>query len=73
MENTLITQQELNTLSKKTLVSMYVQMNENLSALIEENRLNAQHYETILKTNEQLLKQIEDLKEQLAILTQQRF
>ena len=66
MENNTISQQELNKLSKDTIVMLYLQLSQNFQLLAEQTSV-------IQKQNEQLLKQTEDLKEQLAILTQHRF
>ncbi len=59
MENSTYTEQELNKLSKDAVVFLCLQQSKNFRLLTEQN--------------EQLIRQIEDLKEQIAILTQHRF
>lgn len=66
MENTTFTIQELNKLPKDALVMMYMQMSGNFALISDQNR-------AIQKQNELLIRQVEDLKEQIAILTQHRF
>ena len=66
MENKAISTVELNSLPKDVLVAMYIQQNQNFALLASQTK-------TIQEQNEQLLRQIEDLKEQIAILTQNRF
>lgn len=66
MENQSITREQLNNLPRETLIFLLLQQGESLRLLSEQSS-------TIQKQNEQLLKQVEDMKEQVAILTQQRF
>lgn len=66
MENNTLTLDELNKLPKNAITLLYMQMSENFALLSEQNK-------TIQKQNELLIRQTEDLKEQLAILTQHRF
>jgi transposase len=66
MENNTFTLDELNKLPKNAIVMLYLQMSESFTLLAAQNQ-------TIQAQNERLIKQTEDLKEQLAILTQQRF
>ena len=66
MENQLITEEKLNQLPKETIIMLLLSQNENFRVLSEQSA-------AIQKQNEQLLKQVEDLREQLAILIQQRF
>lgn len=61
-----LSKDELNKLSKDALVLMFLQLAESFSLLSEQNK-------TIQKQNEQMIHQIEDLKEQIAVLTQHRF
>lgn len=66
MKNQLLTEEKLNTLPKETIIMLLLQQNDNFKLLSEQSAV-------IQKQNEQLIKQIENLKEQVAILTQQRF
>lgn len=66
MEKNIVTPDELNNLSREALVQLCVMLSENFSILSEQSR-------TIQNQNEQLLTQVENLKQQLAILTQDRF
>ncbi len=66
MGNQHFTKDELNNLPKEIIISLLLQQNDNFQALSDSSA-------QIQKQNELLLKQIEDLKEQLAILTQHRF
>ena len=66
MEKQLITEEKLNNLPKETIIMLLLSQNENFRVLSEQSTV-------IQKQNEQLLKQVEDLRERLAILTQQRF
>lgn len=66
MKNQLFTEEKLNILPKETIIMLLLQQNENFRILSEQSAV-------IQMQNEQFLKQVEDLKEQLTILTQQRF
>lgn len=66
MENTALTLDELNKMPKNTIALLYMQMSESFSILSAQSR-------KIQDQNERLIRQIEDLQEQAAILTQQRF
>lgn len=66
MKDQLFTEEKLNILPKETIIMLLLQQNENFRILSGQSA-------AIQKQNEQLLKQVEDLKEQLAILTRQRF
>lgn len=66
MKDQLFTEEKLNTLPKETIIMLLLQQSENFHLLSEQSAV-------IQKQNEQLLKQVEDLKEQLTILTRQRF
>lgn len=66
MKNQLFPEEKLNTLPKETIIMLLLQQGENFRILSEQSAV-------IQQQNEQLLKQVEDLKEQLTILTQQRF
>lgn len=66
MKNQLLTEEKLNTLPKETIIMLLLQQNDNFKLLSEQSAV-------IQKQNEQLIKQIEDLKEQVAIPTQKRF
>lgn len=66
MENNALTKQELNNLSKDAIVLICLQQSQNFQLLLDQNKV-------IQKQNEQLIKQVENLKEQVAILTQHRF
>ncbi len=66
MENTTISMQELNNLPREAVVMMYVQMSKNFELIAGQNK-------AIQKQNELLIRQIENLREQLDILTQHRF
>ena len=77
MENSVISIDELNNLSKETIILLYSQLSQNMSLMSEQFKAMAaqsdKNTESLQKQNEQLLAQITDLKEQIAILTQQRF
>jgi hypothetical protein len=66
MENNTLTLDELNKLPKNAIAMLYMQMSESFALLAAQNK-------TIQEQNEHLIRQTEDLKEQLAVLTQQRF
>lgn len=66
MENTTLTLDELNKMPKNAIVLLYMQMSESFSILSAQSQ-------KIQDQNERLIRQIEDLQEQVAILTQQRF
>lgn len=66
MENNTLTLDELNKLPKNAIALLYMQMSESFALLAAQNK-------TIQEQNELLIKKTEDLKEQLAILTQHRF
>ena len=66
MDNSTISMDELNNLSKETLIFLFAQQSESLRILTEQNA-------AITKQNETLSRQITDLNEKLAILIQQRF
>lgn len=66
MKNQLFTEEKLNILPNETIIMLLLQQNENFRILSEQSA-------AIQKQNGQLLKQVEDLKEQLTILTRQRF
>ena len=66
MSTTPFSKQDLNKLSKDALIAMYLQMGENFALLSAQSK-------AIQAQNELLLRQIEDLKEQVAILVQNRF
>lgn len=59
MKETEISQAQLNNLSKDALMILYIQMSKNQSDLLAQN--------------EKLIKQVEDLTEQIRILNQHRF
>lgn len=77
MENSVISIDELNNLPKEAIILLYTQLSQNMVILSEQFKtMSAQsdkNAENLQKQNEQLLAQITDLKEQIAILTQQRF
>lgn len=66
MEKITITKDELNNLSKDMIVMLYLQLHESFQLISEQNT-------TIQKQNEQMLHQVESMKEQISILTQNRF
>ncbi|WP_349945177.1 IS66 family transposase [Lacrimispora sp. BS-2] len=66
MNKSTITPDELNKLPKDLLISMYMQLNESFTVIREQN-------ERIQSQNDQLMKKISGLQENLAVLTQQRF
>ena len=66
MENRAISIDELNNLSKETISMLYLQTFEMLQNLQSQNT-------SILKQNADLIAQVEDLKQQVAILINQRF
>ena len=66
MKNDALNRTKLNNLSKDALILLLLQQSENFQLLSEQSSV-------IQKQNEQLIKQIESLKEQLAILTNHRF
>ena len=57
MKNQLLTEEKLNTLPKETIIMLLLQQNDNFKLLSEQSAV-------IQKQNEQLIKQIEDLKQQ---------
>lgn len=59
MENKTFSEEELNTLSKDMIISLYLQLNSSFQLLSEQNK--------------QMMKQLSDLQEQLAMLTNYRF
>lgn len=73
MENKTFTTDELNKLPKDAIVFLYLQMKESFDLLSDQNKSIQASSDTIQKQNEALIRQIEDLKEQIAILTQHRF
>lgn len=66
MENKAISTEELNNLPKEAIVILYVQTFEMLKNLQTQN-------DAILKQNTDLITQVEDLKQQVAILINQKF
>lgn len=66
MINNTISTDELNQLPREMLLILYTNLSESFRILSEQNGM-------IQKQNEQLISQVEGLKEQLAILTQHRF
>ena len=66
MENQIFTDEKLNGLPKETLILLLHHQGDNFRILSAQSA-------TIQKQNEQLMKQIDDLKEQIAILTQRSF
>lgn len=66
MKNEAYTEEKLNNLPKEALTFLVLQQSESIAILTKNS-------ETIQKQNEQLIKQIEDLREQIAILTAKRF
>lgn len=66
MINSTLSVDELNKLPKEALVIMYQQLSESLKLVIDQNKV-------IQNQNAALIKQVEDLNERIAILTQQRF
>nr|WP_314633340.1 hypothetical protein [uncultured Oribacterium sp.] len=65
MKNDALNRTKLNNLSKDALILLLLQQSENFQLLSAQSSV-------IQKQNEQLIKQIESLKEQLAILTNLR-
>lgn len=77
MENSIISTDELNNLSKETIILLFTQQSQNFKIISDQ-------YQTLISQSEKheaenkeyinlLMAQIADLKEQVAILTQQRF
>ena len=66
MKNDALNRTKLNSLSKDALILLLLQQSENFQLLSAQSSV-------IQKQNEQLIKQIESLKEQLAILTNHHF
>lgn len=66
MENITLTLDELNKMPKNAIALLYIQMSESFTILSAQSQ-------KIQDQNERLIHQIEDLQEQIAILTQQRF
>ena len=66
IENFTLSLDELNKLPKNAIALLYLQMSESFSILSAQSQ-------KIQNQNERLIRQIEDLQEQVAILTQQRF
>ena len=65
MENITLTLDELNKMPKNAIALLYIQMSESFTILSAQSQ-------KIQDQNERLIHQIEDLQEQIAILTQQR-
>ena len=70
MGNKTFSEEELNTLSKDMIISLYLQLNSSFQLLSEQNKQMMKQNE--IQTNA-LMKQISDLQEQLAMLTNYRF
>lgn len=70
MGNKTFSEEELNTLSKDMIISLYLQLNSSFQLLSEQNKQMMRQNE--IQTNA-LMKQISDLQEQLAMLTNYRF
>ena len=66
MESKAISVEELNKLPREAITILYLQTFEMLQKMQEQN-------DSILKQNTSLVSQVEDLKQQLAILINQRF
>ena len=66
MEASIFSVEELNRFPKEALIVLYRQMSESFSVLADQNRV-------IQEQNAMLIRQVEDLNERVAILTQQRF
>lgn len=66
MENQYFTKEKLNNLPKEMIISLLLQQMDHFKLLSDSSA-------KIQQQNENLLKQIEDLKEQILILTQHRF
>lgn len=63
MKNIALTPDELNKMPKNAIALLYMQMSESFMILSAQNQ-------KILDQNERLIHQMEDLQEQVAILTQ---
>ena len=70
MGNKTFSEEELNTLSKDMIISLYLQLNSSFQLLSEQNKQMMRQNE--IQTNA-LMKQISGLQEQLAMLTNYRF
>lgn len=66
MEKIEITMDELNSLPQSALVLLYSQLVQSFNVLIEQNN-------TISMQNKELLSEVSNLRESVAVLTQQRF
>ena len=66
MESKAVSVEELNKLPREAITILYIQTFEMLQKMQEQN-------DSILKQNTSLVSQVEDLKQQLAILINQRF
>lgn len=66
MEKIEITMDELNSLPQSALVLFYSQLVQSFNVLIEQNN-------TISMQNKELLSEVSNLRESVAVLTQQRF
>ena len=66
MEKQLFTEEKLNTLPKETIIMLFLNQAENFRILSEQSAV-------IQSQNEQLIRQVEDLREQIAILNQRHF
>lgn len=73
MENSSISRDELNNLSKETIIFLFMQQNENLTLIKSQYQTLAAQNEFSNEQLKTLQKQISDLQEQIAILTQHRF
>lgn len=61
-----IPEEELNNLSKETIITLFLQLSDSFE-------MQYSQLETLQKQNEKLLSRIDSMQESLAILTQQRF
>lgn len=66
MENITLTLDKLNKMPKNAIALLHMQMSESFTILSAQSQ-------KIQDQNERLIRQIKDLQEQVAILTQQRF
>ena len=62
----MFTEEKLNTLPKETIIMLFLNQAENFRILSEQSAV-------IQSQNEQLIRQVEDLREQIAILNQRHF
>ena len=73
MEFKTFKEEELNTFSKEMIVTLYLQLASSFQLLSQQNEQILSQNQVITQQNEKQLRQIENLQESIAILTNHRF